>query len=332
MNQQSSPSYYRTVARNALRNHWGKAVGITLLGYMLPSSVVNLILQPGLYSIERATQAGDAYIQEHLASFIAGSIGLGILCICLGIVLGATQLAIMLGYGDKQVLGNGISSLTGQQDNSIPWYRCIMPFAFYGFLLPSLLLLLLIIIIAIPIALIIVSHPDAVLAVSLFCVFLFIILVGIYFIYTYAVMLYPLFYKDHRHSMSAFAVWKYTIRQMRGHKMDLFVLGLSFIGWFLLAILTLGIGLLWVVPYQFTAYAAFYEDRFATHADGEPSTAPAPAPAARMVAAHEPRLSSEPHPIARGTAISPTVKPTYVKPVLRDFPDESPDRYKPALD
>jgi len=36
----------------------------------------------------------------------------------------------------------------------------------------------------------------------------------------------------------------------RGHKADLFVLYLSFLGWDLLCVLTLGIASLWVVPYQ----------------------------------------------------------------------------------
>lgn len=47
---------------------------------------------------------------------------------------------------------------------------------------------------------------------------------------------------------------------MRGHKWDLFVLDLTFLGWYLLGILTLGIAYLWVMPYQHTARAHFYED------------------------------------------------------------------------
>ena len=47
---------------------------------------------------------------------------------------------------------------------------------------------------------------------------------------------------------------------MKGHKFDLFYLELSFIGWILLCILTLGIGLLWLVPYMETSIAAFYND------------------------------------------------------------------------
>ena len=47
---------------------------------------------------------------------------------------------------------------------------------------------------------------------------------------------------------------------MKGHKFDLFWLYLSFIGWFFLGFLTLGIGTLWISPYLETAQAAFYEE------------------------------------------------------------------------
>ena len=45
---------------------------------------------------------------------------------------------------------------------------------------------------------------------------------------------------------------------MRGHKLDYFVLGLSFIGWWLLVALTFGIAGIWVFPYQQVTYANFY--------------------------------------------------------------------------
>ena len=47
---------------------------------------------------------------------------------------------------------------------------------------------------------------------------------------------------------------------MKGHKFDLFWLYLSFIGWFLLGMITLGVAYLWIYPYIQTATAAFYED------------------------------------------------------------------------
>ena len=49
-------------------------------------------------------------------------------------------------------------------------------------------------------------------------------------------------------------------RMMEGHKMQLFKLQLSFIGWILLNVLTLGIGMLWLMPYMMTTLAAFYQD------------------------------------------------------------------------
>ena len=48
---------------------------------------------------------------------------------------------------------------------------------------------------------------------------------------------------------------------MEGHKWELFCLSFSFIGWHLLAALTLGIGNFFLNPYVEAAYAAFYRDK-----------------------------------------------------------------------
>lgn len=47
---------------------------------------------------------------------------------------------------------------------------------------------------------------------------------------------------------------------MKGKKWRLFCLHFSFIGWILLSLLTLGVGLLWVNPYMQAATTAFYLD------------------------------------------------------------------------
>ena len=47
-------------------------------------------------------------------------------------------------------------------------------------------------------------------------------------------------------------------QMMEGHKTELFLLDLSFIGWDLLCAFTLGIGHLWLNPYRNAAYAAFF--------------------------------------------------------------------------
>jgi uncharacterized membrane protein len=51
-----------------------------------------------------------------------------------------------------------------------------------------------------------------------------------------------------------------SMRMMQGHKMQLFLLDLSMIGWLILSLLTLGIGLLFLYPYYYSAHAHFYED------------------------------------------------------------------------
>ena len=50
-----------------------------------------------------------------------------------------------------------------------------------------------------------------------------------------------------------------SMAMMKGHKWQLFLLDLSFIGWFILCMLTFGIGFLWLTPYQGMAHVVFYE-------------------------------------------------------------------------
>jgi uncharacterized membrane protein len=60
--------------------------------------------------------------------------------------------------------------------------------------------------------------------------------------------------------MSAIEAINRSKALMAGHKGRLFVLGLTFIGWYLLCMVTFGIGLLWFTPYVYTAQAHFYND------------------------------------------------------------------------
>lgn len=49
-------------------------------------------------------------------------------------------------------------------------------------------------------------------------------------------------------------------RLMQGHKWELFVLDLSFLGWYILGLVTLGIANLWIIPYEQTTKANFYRN------------------------------------------------------------------------
>lgn len=61
-------------------------------------------------------------------------------------------------------------------------------------------------------------------------------------------------------TISGNAVIEKSMRMMDGHKMDLFWLFLSFIGWIILSIMTFGIGFILLEPYINTSVAHFYED------------------------------------------------------------------------
>ena len=61
-------------------------------------------------------------------------------------------------------------------------------------------------------------------------------------------------------SISARDAIKKSKAMMDGNKKKLFYLMLRFFGWFLLSLLTLGIGLLWFFPYVYVTMAKFYEE------------------------------------------------------------------------
>ncbi len=102
-------------------------------------------------------------------------------------------------------------------------------------------------------------------------IFLTLLLMGIYTYLWTLLLIVPGIIKGYSYSMTPYILkdrpdLKYngaieeSMRMMRGNKMKLFLLDLSFIGWILLCIITLGIALLWVEPYIVSARAAFYEE------------------------------------------------------------------------
>jgi len=86
---------------------------------------------------------------------------------------------------------------------------------------------------------------------------LLLIVPGIIKLFSYSMT--PYILKDHPELNNNGAIEK-SMRMMQGHKMDLFLLELSFIGWFILSLMTLGIGFIFLIPYVNTALAHFYEE------------------------------------------------------------------------
>jgi uncharacterized membrane protein len=86
--------------------------------------------------------------------------------------------------------------------------------------------------------------------------FLFII-PGIVASFSYAMAFYVLADNPDMTAREALARSK---KIMYGNRLKLFILGLRFIGWGILSLFTCYIGMLWLMPYISTSFAAFYED------------------------------------------------------------------------
>ncbi|MBP8089023.1 MAG: DUF975 family protein, partial [Phocaeicola sp.] len=90
-----------------------------------------------------------------------------------------------------------------------------------------------------------------------FLLTLLLVIPGIMKSYSYAMTLFIL--KDYPELQYDAAIEK-SMAMMSGHKMKMFLLDLSFIGWAILCCFTLGIGFLFLAPYVEASHAAFYED------------------------------------------------------------------------
>jgi uncharacterized membrane protein len=61
--------------------------------------------------------------------------------------------------------------------------------------------------------------------------------------------------------MKPFEAMKRSQNMMMGYKWKYVKLGLSFFGWILLIVLTLGIGYFWLYPYNSLTFGNFYEKK-----------------------------------------------------------------------
>ena len=86
---------------------------------------------------------------------------------------------------------------------------------------------------------------------------LLLIIPGIIMAYAYSMAIYV---ANDNPELSAMDAIRKSRELMDGHKWDLFVLDLSFIGWILLCLLTCGIGFIFLAPYMEMAHVEFYRE------------------------------------------------------------------------
>lgn len=86
---------------------------------------------------------------------------------------------------------------------------------------------------------------------------LFLIVPGIILSFAFAII--PYVYMKHP-ELGVMDMVSTAWRMMRGHKMDYFILSLSFLGWILLGVATCGVLLIWLIPYQTMTYVRFFNE------------------------------------------------------------------------
>ena len=254
-----SASEYRAQARKALEGKWGEAVLASVC--ML---VIGLIFMgPG--------QAIMMCIDKHLIipewGFLGGGCYIGYLLVGVPASFGFSIAFLRLLRGSKETVvcdlanaatGNwwrsiGVTLLVGLMAGIIGIAVCVVAFPLAGITiyltLPE----------GIDISMI-GENPLLIGGIGL-CAFVlayFALLVAV-MVYALAVSMTYYIMEDHPEMGLRDAI-RASRKMMKGHKWQLFCLEFSFIGWALVCVLTAGIGILWVAPYEYAAIAAFYED------------------------------------------------------------------------
>lgn len=211
---------YKEIARDALRGNWIKAIVAGLVAGWLG------VFSSSLFFIAEYALAAIALI--HFLEFLPGFypilfIGITVIALIYFFIGGV----IRLGYIDFNLAlldrrKNGISRLVSR----IPdWWRvlCAKITLFFALSLGYLLF----------------------------------IIPGIVMKYSYAMVPYIL---EEKRDFSVREAFRASKQIMKKHKWEFFCLRLSFIGWYLLGILTLGIGFIFINPYRYAVEAAFYNE------------------------------------------------------------------------
>ena len=214
-----SASDYRSMARRALKNYWWLAVGVTLLASILGGTSSGFTPSFSLtVNGDDLTQYYPEALRHALRIFLPVS---GIISLAQFVIGGSVS------------IGHNRFCLKLVDGEEARFEDLFSGFDIFGnaFVLNLLITL-------------------KIIAWSL----LFVI-PGIVAAYRYSMATYIMAENPNMQATEAIECSKAL---MDGRKGDLFCLDLSFIGWALLAVLTAGIGNLWLAPYMTVSRAAFY--------------------------------------------------------------------------
>ncbi len=215
-----SAADYKKIARNALKGHWFSAIGAGFFAVWMGAFTFSIL------------SWFEYVVVLYLAAFFLESIPnfatiLLIVILVISVFYFFFGGVIRLGYIDYNLalLDRRKATLSNLGHHLGSWWDVIAT-RIFRFCLMSLLY------------------------------FLFII-PGIIAHYSYAMVPYII---EEKPDFNLDDVFRASRHIMKGHRFELFWLRLSFFGWYLLGFLTLGLGLLFVIPYKNAAEAAFYNE------------------------------------------------------------------------
>lgn len=225
-----SSSNYRTFGRKALSGHWGVTMLVTFVAGILGGTITAM-------GGEGTSVAGNNSTTEYVSNIPPEQIPVQVksLLVTLGMAL-FILLIVNLVFGGAVSLGlckYNINLFTKEEKPTIN--ILFSRFSVFGkaFLL---------------------QNAIAIMVLLWTCLF---IIPGIIAAYKYSMAFY---FMAQNPTIGVFEAIDLSKKAMQGNKMRLFWLQLSFIGWALLAVLTMGLGMVAVIPYENAAITAFYLD------------------------------------------------------------------------
>ena len=240
------------MARESLRGKWGLAIGVTLLW---------VVIWIAMSFIQKAPLLIATHGQIAMALSPKTILPLSYRMSSFGILILQLLMCGVFTVGFSSFNLNLVRALSPKLSDSFYGFRIFWKSLFAQFLV-GLFSLLWIILFQLPVFAVIgiMNHQfknspfttSVIILLTLIC-----IVTAASFIYSYTMTFFVL--ADDHKTGPLQAIQK-SKTMMKGHKLKLLRLQLRFLGWFLLALLTLGIGNLWVGVYYRAALAHFYDD------------------------------------------------------------------------
>lgn len=241
----------------SLKGKWGLGVGSTILyfilSYVVSMAAMLILLIPGIIIFLSVVSLTGSFEEETMS--IGAGITFGIFY-CIMIILsnasygitsyGYTNVFLQISKREDAKVDHLFEGFRGFKRMMKTMWAMLAILLYTGTWIPMLL---------IGLFALLGEEGNTSFAIAFF-VLLAISIVGMIVMYFSYALTYYVMIENPEYSVSQ--AMKECKNLMKGHKLDLFLLWLSFIGWAILALLTFGIGFLWLSPYMSTTTAHFY--------------------------------------------------------------------------